>query len=101
MLDLLTHLVDKSLVAIDAEGARYRLLETVRQYARGKLDGAGEGDDTRGAAPRVLRHVRRDGARVAHRSGSCACAREARPRTRERVRSATHGARTRAMPMPG
>jgi predicted ATPase len=31
VLDLLTQLVDKSLVELDAEGQRYRLLETVRQ----------------------------------------------------------------------
>jgi predicted ATPase/class 3 adenylate cyclase len=38
--DLLTHLVDKSLVAVDrehGEEARYYLLETIRQYARDKL----------------------------------------------------------------
>ncbi|MBV9867245.1 MAG: hypothetical protein JO316_17960, partial [Abitibacteriaceae bacterium] len=40
VLDLLTSLVDKSLVVYeeDEQGmGRYRLLETVRQYARGKL----------------------------------------------------------------
>ena len=40
MLDLLTHLVDKSLVAVDREHGdepRYFLLETIRQYAREKL----------------------------------------------------------------
>ncbi len=39
VLDLLTHLVDESLVIVDERGgeARYRLLETVRQYAREKL----------------------------------------------------------------
>ena len=39
-LDLLTHLVDKSLVSVDFEHGdepRYYLLETVRQYAREKL----------------------------------------------------------------
>ncbi|HMD80924.1 MAG TPA: tetratricopeptide repeat protein, partial [Anaerolineales bacterium] len=39
MLDLLTHLVDKSLVAVDLEHGdepRYYLLETIRQYAREK-----------------------------------------------------------------
>ncbi len=39
-LDLLTHLVDKSLVSVDLEHGdepRYYLLETVRQYAREKL----------------------------------------------------------------
>ena len=45
MLDLLTHLVDKSLVAVDREHAdelRYYLLETIRQYAREKLAESGE-----------------------------------------------------------
>jgi predicted ATPase/DNA-binding CsgD family transcriptional regulator len=42
--ELLWHLVDKSLVvARDRDGeARYRLLETVRQYGREKLDASGE-----------------------------------------------------------
>ena len=33
VLDLLTQLVEKSLVAVDVDSGRYRLLETVRQYA--------------------------------------------------------------------
>jgi predicted ATPase/class 3 adenylate cyclase len=40
VLDLLTHLVDKSLVVAksdDQQGMRYRMLETIRQYAREKL----------------------------------------------------------------
>jgi predicted ATPase/class 3 adenylate cyclase len=39
VLDLLTSLIDKSLVAVDESeaGFRYRLLETVRQYARERL----------------------------------------------------------------
>ena len=39
MLNLLTSLIDKSLVAVDESeaGFRYRLLETVRQYARERL----------------------------------------------------------------
>ena len=39
-LELLTHLVDKSLVSVDLEHGeepRYYLLETIRQYAQGKL----------------------------------------------------------------
>jgi predicted ATPase/class 3 adenylate cyclase/DNA-binding CsgD family transcriptional regulator len=44
ILDLLTSLVDKSLVVVDEHGptVRYRLLETVRQYARDRLAEAGE-----------------------------------------------------------
>jgi len=44
ILDLLTQLVDKSLVAVEAHGqeARYRMLETVRQYGWGRLLEAGE-----------------------------------------------------------
>ncbi len=43
-LDLLAHLVDKSLVVVVEQGEepRYRLLETVRQYAQEKLEAAGE-----------------------------------------------------------
>jgi predicted ATPase len=33
VLDLLSRLVEKSLISLDLESARYRLLETVRQYA--------------------------------------------------------------------
>jgi predicted ATPase/class 3 adenylate cyclase len=50
MLDLLTHLVDKSLVAVDREHAddlRYYLLETIRQYAREKLVESGEAGPVR------------------------------------------------------
>src|SRR5215207_1662958 len=46
VLDLLTSLVDKSLVLVaqqqGGEEMRYRLLETVRQYAQEKLDESGE-----------------------------------------------------------
>ena len=50
VLDQLSLLVDKSLVvAENAAGAtRYRLLETVRQYALEKLGESGEADDVRG-----------------------------------------------------
>jgi DNA-binding CsgD family transcriptional regulator len=53
LLDQLSLLVDKSLVvafetSTDAgEGMRYRLLETVRQYAQEKLGESGEADDVR------------------------------------------------------
>jgi len=49
VLDLLTLLVDKSLVVADKTGGatRYRLLETVRQYALEKLGESGEADGGR------------------------------------------------------
>ena len=49
MLDQLTLLVDKSLVVADDAGGRtrYRLLETVRQYALEKLGESGESDAVR------------------------------------------------------
>ncbi len=45
LLDLLTQLVNKSLVVTEHRPeceTRYRMLETIRQYAREKLDGSGE-----------------------------------------------------------
>src|SRR5437016_6716840 len=47
VLDLLTDLVEKSLVAFEPAVARYRLLETVRQYARERLDESGEAENAR------------------------------------------------------
>jgi non-specific serine/threonine protein kinase len=50
MLDLLSHLVDKSLVNVDedASGARrYRCLETVRQYGRERLVRSGDAERAR------------------------------------------------------
>jgi predicted ATPase/class 3 adenylate cyclase/DNA-binding CsgD family transcriptional regulator len=49
VLDLLTLLVDKSLVVAEAGRGRtrYRLLETVRQYAQERLGESGEADDVR------------------------------------------------------
>lgn len=51
VLDLLSHLVEKSLVIMDASGERYRMLETVRQYAQEKLEAPGE------AAPLRTQHL--------------------------------------------
>lgn len=50
VLNLLTQLVDKSLVVVEERGgkARYRLLETVRQYAEEKLRESGEEARVRG-----------------------------------------------------
>lgn len=44
ILDLLSRLVDKSLVVVDYRGgeARYGMLETIREYARQRLDESGE-----------------------------------------------------------
>jgi non-specific serine/threonine protein kinase len=42
VLDLLARLVEKSLVRVDAESGRYGMLETVKAYAREKLEGSGE-----------------------------------------------------------
>jgi len=50
VLDLLARLVDKSLVQLDEDESaetRYRLLETIRQYARERLVECGETDATR------------------------------------------------------
>ncbi|HET6948467.1 MAG TPA: tetratricopeptide repeat protein [bacterium] len=49
VLDVLTRLVDRSLVMVDLRGevTRYRLLETVRQYALEKLLAAGEAPGVR------------------------------------------------------
>jgi predicted ATPase len=50
VLDLLSSLVDKSLVLVsEGDGeARYRLLETVRQYGREKLEASGNAGAVRG-----------------------------------------------------
>src|SRR5918998_2339573 len=50
VLDLLSHLVDKSLVIMweDRTGTRYRLLETIRQYGKERLEGGGEAAPFRG-----------------------------------------------------
>ncbi len=47
--ELLNSLVDESLIAAEDDGdaTRYRLLETIRQYATEHLDAAGEGDGSR------------------------------------------------------
>jgi tetratricopeptide (TPR) repeat protein len=46
MVEMLGYLVDKSLVVVDRESSkepRYRMLETVRQYAQERLDESGHG----------------------------------------------------------
>ncbi len=46
-IDLLARLVEKSLVTLDAAGERYRMLETVREYALERLVTSGEMDTVR------------------------------------------------------
>jgi predicted ATPase/class 3 adenylate cyclase len=48
VFDLLSRLVDKSLLIAETEGeeARFRQLETIREYARDRLLESGEGNDT-------------------------------------------------------
>jgi predicted ATPase len=43
-LTLLTRLVDKSLVVWDPHASRYRILESIRTFARARLDEAGEAE---------------------------------------------------------
>ena len=52
VLDVLARLVDKSLVEREATGDRYRLLETVRHYARERLEAS---DEAREVQDRHLR----------------------------------------------
>jgi predicted ATPase/class 3 adenylate cyclase len=47
VLELLGNLVEKSLVTADLEQGRYRLLETVRQYAQERLEQSSEGEALR------------------------------------------------------
>jgi len=54
VLDILSRLVEKSLVAVDHDAQRYRMLETVREYALARLDECGERDRVGG---RHLAHV--------------------------------------------
>ena len=56
VLDLLAALIDKSLVSLDGElagDARYRLLDTIGEYAAGRLAASGEQADDPGRAPRL------------------------------------------------
>ena len=50
VLDLLAALIDKSLVTLDGElenDARYRLLDTIKEYATARLNASGEGPEIR------------------------------------------------------
>jgi hypothetical protein len=49
----LESLVDKALVQVDGQGERFRMLETIRQYARERLEAAAE------VSEEALKHARR------------------------------------------
>ena len=53
ILDLLAQLVEKSLVVVDKDSGRYRMLETVRQYAEQRLEAS---EDAASARTRHLNH---------------------------------------------
>jgi len=60
VLDLLAALIDKSLVALEDElagDARYRLLDTIREYASAQLDAAGERAEFRRRHREYLLHL--------------------------------------------
>jgi predicted ATPase/class 3 adenylate cyclase len=57
ILNLLTGLVEKSLVVYEEGSERYRLLETVRQYARDRLLERGESEQVRGAHVGYFLHL--------------------------------------------
>jgi tetratricopeptide (TPR) repeat protein len=58
-LNMIDRLVSKSLVAVEmtAAGTRYRLLETIREYAAGLLAEAGEADSARARHAEVFLHL--------------------------------------------
>jgi predicted ATPase/class 3 adenylate cyclase len=58
-LELLPALVDKSLVLAEGEAGeiRYRLLETIRQFARERLDESNDGEQVRGSHARYYHNL--------------------------------------------
>ncbi|MCW2667507.1 MAG: Multi-domain regulatory protein [Frankiales bacterium] len=57
VLDVLDHLVNRSMVVPEpGSPSRYRMLETLRQYAIEELDASGERDDTAARHARFFRH---------------------------------------------
>lgn len=59
-LDAVQDLVDKSLVDLDQDSGRYRILETVREYALEQLEAAGLAEETRRAHAAHLVEVIRE-----------------------------------------
>ena len=73
MLDLLAALIDKSLVALEDElagDARYRLLDTIREYAAARLAAAGEQEEFRRRHRDYLLQPRRGRGRAGVRCGT-------------------------------
>jgi predicted ATPase/class 3 adenylate cyclase/tetratricopeptide (TPR) repeat protein len=73
MLDELESLVDKGLVQADGQGDRLTMLQTIGEYARERIEGAGEtGEIAMRHAHRyaALAHEIRDGVEGAHQVGS-------------------------------
>lgn len=66
-LDTVQGLVDQSLLSVrEADGVRFRMLETAREFGRLKLAAAGEEAEARAAQRRwALAYVRRHGDRLA------------------------------------
>ena len=94
LVDGLTRLVDRSLVILDRGATtRYRMLETIRQYAREKLVDAGEAAHAGGSPSGGLRGADGRGRRAAAGSGDGRLARPARRRARQPRRRARVGSR--------
>ncbi|MFN7954941.1 MAG: adenylate/guanylate cyclase domain-containing protein [bacterium] len=68
VLELLANLVEKSLVVLEPDGERYRLLETIRAYALERLCAA---PDAASVRERHLRYHVTRAARLIERAGSC------------------------------
>ena len=72
VLDLMAALIDKSLVTFDHElrgESRYRLLDTIKEYAASRLAASGEEDERPAAAPRLPALARRVGGVAGVRPG--------------------------------
>lgn len=90
VLDLLSRLLSKSLVTIESDGVgerRYRLLETVRQYARERLVQAGAADRLRNRHFEVFFGEFRGVLPILRHHGQVACLKRLRAE-QENVRSA-------------
>ncbi len=84
LVEGLTRLVDRSLVIVDrGPTTRYRMLETIRQYAREKLIESGEAARSRRPPSRRLRRARGRGRGADPRSGDGRLAGPARRRGRQ------------------